>query len=82
MRSAKACPGEFRNLRTTKLDEAGNYQYRAFGLPRLALMKSEEIWLVISPYSTFLALTVDSCAGAAQSASHGSSGMVRAIRIL
>ena len=43
-----------------KLDEAGNYQYRAFGLPRLALMKQESNPLVISPYSTFLALTVDS----------------------
>ncbi len=45
-----------------KLDEAGNYQYQAFGLPRLALMKQESNPLVISPYSTFLALTVDSSA--------------------
>src|SRR5205807_5176484 len=42
-----------------KLDEAGNYQYRAFGLPQLAMMKSESNPLVISPYSTFLALTVE-----------------------
>src|SRR6266851_1361971 len=42
-----------------KLDEAGNYQYRAFGLPQLAMMKSDSNPLVISPYSTFLALTVD-----------------------
>lgn len=40
-------------------DEAGNYQYHAFGLPRLALHKDEENALVISPYSSFLALTVD-----------------------
>jgi cyclic beta-1,2-glucan synthetase len=42
-----------------KMDEAGNYQYRAFGIPHLALMKEEMNALVISPYSTFLALTVD-----------------------
>jgi len=42
-----------------KLDEAGNYQYRAFGLPQLAMMKTDSNPLVISPYSTFLALSVD-----------------------
>jgi len=42
-----------------KRDEAGNYQYQAFGLPRLALRNEEAEWLVISPYSTFLALHVD-----------------------
>jgi cyclic beta-1,2-glucan synthetase len=43
-----------------KLDEAGNYQYYAFGLPHLALRKQEMNALVISPYSTFLALSTDS----------------------
>jgi len=43
-----------------KLDDAGNYQYQAFGLPHLALMKRESNPIIISPYSTFLALTVDS----------------------
>jgi len=42
-----------------KLDEAGNYQYHAFGLPQLALHKPGINALVISPYSTFLALSVD-----------------------
>jgi cyclic beta-1,2-glucan synthetase len=42
-----------------KLDEAGNYQYYAFGLPHLALRTSETNALVISPYSTFLALNTD-----------------------
>ena len=42
-----------------KRDEAGNYQYQAFGLPRLALRNAEAEALVISPYSTFLALHVD-----------------------
>ena len=43
----------------SKLDEAGNYQYYAFGLPHLALRKREQNGLVISPYSTFLSLDVD-----------------------
>ncbi|MGA8763446.1 MAG: glucoamylase family protein, partial [Candidatus Sulfotelmatobacter sp.] len=42
-----------------KLDELGNYQYQAFGLPQLSLMRRESNPLVISPYSTFLALSVD-----------------------
>jgi hypothetical protein len=43
-----------------KLDDAGNYQYYAFGLPHLALHKQAVNALVISPYSTFLALDTDS----------------------
>ena len=43
-----------------KRDEAGNYQYQAFGLPRSHLRNGEPESLVISPYSTFLALHVDS----------------------
>jgi hypothetical protein len=42
-----------------KRDEAGNYQYRAFGLPPLALHKGDMDALVVSPYSTLLALPVD-----------------------
>src|SRR5919109_997101 len=42
-----------------KLDESGNYRYHAFGLPHLALRKHEFNGMVISPYSTFLALEVD-----------------------
>ncbi len=42
-----------------KTDEAGNYQYYAFGLSSLALRKPEINRLVISPYSTFLSLGVD-----------------------
>jgi len=38
-------------------DEAGNYQYYAFGIPQLALHRGDVESLVISPYSTFLALT-------------------------
>jgi cyclic beta-1,2-glucan synthetase len=42
-----------------EMDEAGNYQYRAFGIPQLALSKPEPDALVVSPYSSFLALSVD-----------------------
>jgi cyclic beta-1,2-glucan synthetase len=42
-----------------KLDESQNYQYHAFGLPQLALHKTETDCLIISPYSTVLALDTD-----------------------
>jgi cyclic beta-1,2-glucan synthetase len=41
-------------------DNAGNYQYHAFGVPELAIHKPDENGPVISPYSTFLALPIDS----------------------
>ena len=41
-----------------RTDEAGNYQYYAFGVPQLALSKGELNSLVISPYSSALALHV------------------------
>jgi cyclic beta-1,2-glucan synthetase len=37
-------------------DASGNYGYHAFGIPQLAIFHSEVKALVISPYSTFLAL--------------------------
>jgi cyclic beta-1,2-glucan synthetase len=37
-------------------DDSGNYQYHAFGIPQLALHQGDIEALVISPYSTFLAL--------------------------
>jgi hypothetical protein len=40
-------------------DGEGNYQYSAFGVPGLGLKKQTEDRLVISPYSTLLALDVD-----------------------
>jgi cyclic beta-1,2-glucan synthetase len=42
-----------------KVDDAGNYQYLAFGLPQLSMMRRDSNPLVISPYSTFLSLDVD-----------------------
>jgi len=43
----------------SKLDDAGNYGYYAFGLPGLSMHKPEVDSLVISPYSTLLAVSVD-----------------------
>jgi len=40
-------------------NEAGDYHYEAFGVPALALKKHESEPLIISPYSTLLALNVD-----------------------
>jgi cyclic beta-1,2-glucan synthetase len=37
-------------------DAAGNYGYHAFGIPQLAIFHSDVEALVISPYSTFLAI--------------------------
>jgi hypothetical protein len=44
-----------------KRDDSGNYGYRAFGVPALAVHvdEDEKDALVVSPYSTFLALHVD-----------------------
>jgi cyclic beta-1,2-glucan glucanotransferase len=46
----------------SRRDPAGNYGYHAFGLPHLALRERDVESLVISPYSSFLALHVDSVA--------------------
>ncbi len=43
----------------SKTDEDGNYQYAAFGVPGLALHVTNPAALVVSPYSTCLALVVD-----------------------
>jgi hypothetical protein len=42
-----------------KRNEAGDYHYEAFGVPNLALKKNETGPMIVSPYSTFLALSVD-----------------------
>ena len=43
-----------------RTDESGNYQYHPFGIPELAIHKPDEEGPVVSPYSTFLALQIDS----------------------
>ncbi len=40
-------------------DAAGHYQYRAFGVPALAINPNSEEDVVVSPYATFLALAFD-----------------------
>jgi hypothetical protein len=42
-----------------KMDEHGNYQYAAFGVPGMALNVARAGFLVTSPYSSCLALMVD-----------------------
>ena len=44
--------------------EADGYGYRAFGLPELAMKTEDPNKLVISPYATFLAASVDPAAAA------------------
>jgi len=45
-----------------KTDPSGNYEYHAFGVPALAIHKVDLDGPVVSPYSTFLALDIDSIA--------------------
>jgi hypothetical protein len=56
----------------SKTDEQGNYQYAAFGVPGLALNVARAGSLVVSPYSSCLALTIDPGAAVANLA-----GMLR-----
>ena len=42
-----------------KRNDAGDYHYEAFGVPSLALRKNGSEPLIVSPYSTVLALNVD-----------------------
>ena len=58
----KSVPWGISESAYAKRDEAGNYQYQAFGLPDISLHQGEVNMLVISPYSTFLALHVDAAA--------------------
>jgi hypothetical protein len=44
----------------SKQDDAGHYQYHAFGIPETALNYDAAAGPIVSPYSTFLALGVDS----------------------
>lgn len=40
-----------------------NYQYKAFGVPGIGLKRGLKDELVISPYSTIMALMIDTCGG-------------------
>jgi cyclic beta-1,2-glucan synthetase len=55
----KGIPWGISESACSKQNEVGDYQYEAFGVPNLAMKKSGSEPLVVSPYSTFLALNVD-----------------------
>ena len=55
----KGVPWGISESACSRLNDGGDYQYEAFGVPSLALKKTESNPLIISPYSTFLALSVD-----------------------
>ena len=42
-----------------RVDETGNYGYRAFGVPQLALQKEDSKALVVAPYASILAAGFD-----------------------
>ncbi|MFL6463047.1 MAG: glucoamylase family protein [Bryobacteraceae bacterium] len=56
---ARRVPWGISEAAYSKTDAEGNYQYHAFGVPGLALSVARENTLVISPYSSCLALLVD-----------------------
>jgi cyclic beta-1,2-glucan synthetase len=55
----KGIPWGISESACARVNDAGDYHYEAFGVPSLAQKKSESDPLVVSPYSTFLALPVD-----------------------
>jgi hypothetical protein len=55
----KGVPWGISESACARRNESGDYHYEAFGVPSLALKKHETDPLIISPYSTFLALNVD-----------------------
>ena len=55
----KGVPWGISESACARRNEAGDYHYEAFGVPTLALKKNESEPLIISPYSTYLALNVD-----------------------
>ncbi len=57
--ASKGIPWGISESACARRNEAGDYHYEAFGVPSLALKRSESESLVVSPYSTFLALGVD-----------------------
>jgi hypothetical protein len=57
--ASKGVPWGISESACSKINEAGDYHYEAFGVPNLALKKNDSEALVVSPYSTFLALSVD-----------------------
>ena len=57
--ASKGIPWGISESASARRNEEDEYHYEAFGVPHLALKKNEIEPLIISPYSTFLALNVD-----------------------
>ena len=57
--ASKGVPWGISESACARRNEVGDYHYQAFGVPKLALKREESEPLIISPYSTFLALSVD-----------------------
>ncbi|MGA2807154.1 MAG: glucoamylase family protein [Terracidiphilus sp.] len=62
----------------SRKDHAGHYHYQAYGVPQIALWVEATAGPVVSPYSTFLALRVDSLASLQNLRHMASSGWVGA----
>jgi hypothetical protein len=58
----KAIPWGISESGYNQADEAGNYGYRAFGVPQLALQKEDSKASVVAPYASILALAFDPAA--------------------
>jgi len=56
----KAIPWGISEASCSKINGSGHYHYEAFGIPGLAVSRDLSRDLVVSPYSTFLSLLVDS----------------------
>ena len=56
--ASKHIPWGISECAFAKTDEQGTYNYRAFGIPDLALQQDEDR-LVVAPYATMLALAID-----------------------
>ena len=56
----KSIPWGISEASCSKINDAGHYHYEAFGVPGLAVSRDLSRDLVVSPYSTFLSLLVDS----------------------
>jgi cyclic beta-1,2-glucan synthetase len=56
---SKGVPWGISESACAKRNPVGDYHYQAFGVPKLALKREESEPLIIAPYATFLALSVD-----------------------
>lgn len=57
--ASKGVPWGISESACAKRNPVGDYHYQAFGVPKLALKREETEPLIIAPYATFLALSVD-----------------------